>query len=81
MTLLESDDSILHVGTRARHVFDVSGAGDTVIATLTAMLAAGATIREAAGLANHAAGVVVGEVGVIPIDSIRLIEAVAADAS
>ncbi len=81
MTLLESDDSILHVETRARHVYDVSGAGDTVIATLTAMLAAGATIREAAGLANHAAGVVVGEVGVVPIDSTRLIEAVAADAS
>lgn len=81
MTLLESDTSILHVGTRARHVYDVSGAGDTVIATLTAMLAAGATIREAAALANHAAGVVVGEVGVVPIDPERLLEAVSTDAS
>jgi rfaE bifunctional protein kinase chain/domain len=76
MTLLESDEVVLHVGTRARRVFDVSGAGDTVIATLTAMLAAGASIREAVELANFAAGVVVGEVGVIPIEPERLVEAV-----
>lgn len=49
--------------TRAREVFDVSGAGDTVIATLTAALAAGATAADAATLANLAAGVVVSRIG------------------
>jgi len=76
MTLLESDDSIIHMGTRARHVFDVSGAGDTVIATLTSVLAAGGNVREAATLANYAAGVVVGEVGVVVITPERLLQAV-----
>jgi D-beta-D-heptose 7-phosphate kinase/D-beta-D-heptose 1-phosphate adenosyltransferase len=52
-----------HLPTAAREVFDVSGAGDTVIATLTAALAAGADIEHAAGLANLAAGVVVGKLG------------------
>jgi rfaE bifunctional protein kinase chain/domain len=77
MTLLEADDSVSHVATRAKHVYDVSGAGDTVIATLTTALAAGATVREAAELANHAAGVVVGEVGVVPIEPEALARAVA----
>ena len=76
MTLLESDDSVVHIEMRARHVYDVSGAGDTVIATLTAALAAGAGVREAATLANHAAGVVVAEVGVVPIKPDDLLEAV-----
>jgi len=67
---------VVHVETKARHVYDVSGAGDTVIATLTAALAAGATVREAATLANHAAGVVVAEVGVVPIKPDDLLEAV-----
>jgi D-beta-D-heptose 7-phosphate kinase/D-beta-D-heptose 1-phosphate adenosyltransferase len=52
-----------HLPTAAREVFDVSGAGDTVIATLTAALAAGADIERAAALANLAAGVVVGKLG------------------
>lgn len=52
-----------HVPTRAREVFDVSGAGDTVIATCTTALAAGAGFVEAAELANIAAGVVVGKLG------------------
>jgi D-beta-D-heptose 7-phosphate kinase/D-beta-D-heptose 1-phosphate adenosyltransferase len=52
-----------HLPTAAREVFDVSGAGDTVIATLTAALAAGADIGRAAALANLAAGVVVGKLG------------------
>ena len=47
----------------AREVADVTGAGDTVVATLALALAAGATIVEAAGLANHAAGIVVGKFG------------------
>lgn len=64
------------IPTRARRVHDVSGAGDTVIATLTVALAAGADILEAAHLANYAAGVVVGEVGAVPIDKQKLVEAI-----
>ena len=63
MMLLEGDAAPLYVETRAREVYDVTGAGDTVIATLAAGLAAGATLVEAAMLANHAAGVVVGKLG------------------
>lgn len=65
------------IPTRARRVHDVSGAGDTVIATLTAALASGADILEAATLANYAAGVVIGEVGAVPIDKQKLIDAIA----
>jgi len=62
MTLIGRGDYV-HLSTLAREVFDVTGAGDTVIATLTLAVAAGATVREAAYLANHAAGIVVGKVG------------------
>jgi D-beta-D-heptose 7-phosphate kinase/D-beta-D-heptose 1-phosphate adenosyltransferase len=61
--LLEGDNDPIYVETAAREVYDVTGAGDTVIATLAAALAAGATMLEAATLANHAAGIVVGKVG------------------
>jgi D-beta-D-heptose 7-phosphate kinase/D-beta-D-heptose 1-phosphate adenosyltransferase len=63
MMLLEQDGPPLYVETAAREVYDVTGAGDTVIAALASGLAAGATILEAAVLANHAAGIVVGKVG------------------
>ena len=63
MLLLEGNNQPVYVETAAREVYDVTGAGDTVIATLGAALAAGATMLEAAALANHAAGVVVGKVG------------------
>jgi D-glycero-beta-D-manno-heptose-7-phosphate kinase len=63
MSLLAEDDTLFHIPTVAREVYDVTGAGDTVIATLTLALAAGATPLEAAILANHAAGIVVGKVG------------------
>ena len=62
MTLFEGKEHS-HIPTVAREVFDVSGAGDTVIASLTLAVAAGASIRDAAILANHAAGVAVGKVG------------------
>ncbi len=68
MTLFGKDNSIRTIPTRARKVADVSGAGDTVIATLTMALAAGADIEEAATIANLAAGLVCEEVGVVPID-------------
>lgn len=57
----------LHLKTNAREVFDVSGAGDTVIATLAAMLAAGADIETAATIANQAAGIAVSKVGTAPV--------------
>ena len=63
MMLVEGDAEPVYVPTVAREVYDVTGAGDTVIATLAASLAAGASTVEAAMLANHAAGVVVGKVG------------------
>ena len=63
MMLLEGDGAPVFVETVAREVYDVTGAGDTVVATLAAALAAGATLTEAAVLANHAAGIVVGKLG------------------
>ncbi|AWK90227.1 D-glycero-beta-D-manno-heptose-7-phosphate kinase [Azospirillum thermophilum] len=56
-------ETAVHLPAEAREVFDVSGAGDTVVATLTAALAAGAGLADAARLANLAAGIVVGKVG------------------
>jgi D-glycero-beta-D-manno-heptose-7-phosphate kinase len=63
MMLLEGGGEPVYVPTAAREVYDVTGAGDTVIATLAASVAAGASLVEAAMLANHAAGIVVGKVG------------------
>ncbi len=62
MTLFD-EDGATHEPTQAREVYDVSGAGDTVIATLAVMLAAGLPMRAAASVANHAAGIVVGKLG------------------
>jgi rfaE bifunctional protein kinase chain/domain len=63
MTLFERSGRITHIPTCAQEVYDVSGAGDTVIATLTLCKAAGAPLTDAAIVANHAAGVVVGKIG------------------
>ncbi|MEK6333702.1 MAG: D-glycero-beta-D-manno-heptose-7-phosphate kinase [Acidobacteriota bacterium] len=63
MMLIEGNLDPVLVETSAREVFDVTGAGDTVIATLAAALATGATMAEAAMLANQAAGIVVGKLG------------------
>ena len=80
MALFTGDDpknaEVTHIPTVAREVYDVTGAGDTVIATLALALAAGASIREAAVLANHAAGVVVGKVGTASLTRGELIEAI-----
>lgn len=62
--------------TKARKVADVSGAGDTVISTLTVAMAAGADILEASYLANYAGGLVCEEVGIVPIDKEKLFETV-----
>lgn len=63
MMLLEGEGEPVYVKTAAREVYDVTGAGDTVIAALAGALASGATMLEAAAFANHAAGIVVGKVG------------------
>ena len=63
MMLLEGDGEPVYVETAAREVYDVTGAGDTVIAALAGALSAGSTMLEAAAFANHAAGIVVGKVG------------------
>jgi D-beta-D-heptose 7-phosphate kinase/D-beta-D-heptose 1-phosphate adenosyltransferase len=75
MTLLGADNDVTHIPTMAREVYDVTGAGDTVIATLALALAAGAQINEAAVIANHAAGVVVGKVGTATVSREELIAA------
>jgi len=63
MTLLQQDRAALHLPTQAREVFDVTGAGDTVIATLATALGAGRALEDATALANLAAGVVVSKLG------------------
>ena len=63
MLLCQRDQKPFHIPTVAQEVFDVSGAGDTAIATFTLAIAAGASPIEAAILSNHAAGIVVGKVG------------------
>lgn len=61
--LFEKDSEPYHSPTRAQEVFDVSGAGDTAIALFTLALCAGASLREATEVSNHASGVVVGKLG------------------
>jgi D-glycero-beta-D-manno-heptose-7-phosphate kinase len=63
MSLFQRGGKITHIPTVAREVFDVTGAGDTVISTLTLAMAAGASMVDAATLSNYAAGIVVGVVG------------------
>jgi D-beta-D-heptose 7-phosphate kinase/D-beta-D-heptose 1-phosphate adenosyltransferase len=76
MLLQEKDGESFSIPASAREVFDVTGAGDTVAATLALALAAGATMPEAALLANHAAGVVVGKVGAATLTVQELLGAI-----
>lgn len=76
MTLFEKGGKVTHIPTFAKEVYDVTGAGDTVIATLTLSHCAGASLRDAAIYANHAAGVVVGEVGTAVISRNDLISSI-----
>jgi rfaE bifunctional protein kinase chain/domain len=80
LSLFERGRAPVEVPTAAREVFDVTGAGDSVIATMALALAAGATLREAAILANCAAGVVVGKVGTAQVTPSELLAAVQAGA-
>jgi rfaE bifunctional protein kinase chain/domain len=76
MTLYEKDRRS-HEPARAREVFDVSGAGDTVIATLAVMLGAGVPLRDAVSVANQAAGIVVGKLGTAVVQPDELRDALA----
>jgi D-beta-D-heptose 7-phosphate kinase/D-beta-D-heptose 1-phosphate adenosyltransferase len=76
MKLYRRGKHAYHTPTKAREVFDVSGAGDTVIAFFTAALAAGVSGDEAAELANHAAGVVVSKLGTATVSAEELIASV-----
>ncbi|MDP4219444.1 MAG: D-glycero-beta-D-manno-heptose-7-phosphate kinase [Bacteroidota bacterium] len=67
------------IPTRAQQVADVSGAGDTVIATLAVASACGASVREAAMIANRAAGIVIEELGIVPIYKQQLLDALLED--
>lgn len=72
MTLLQADRPELHLPARAREVFDVTGAGDTVIAVLASALAAGETLADAVMLSNIAAGIVVGKLGTAVVSATEL---------
>jgi rfaE bifunctional protein kinase chain/domain len=73
MTLFDADGE-LHVSAQAREVFDVTGAGDTVIATMAALAAAGVSLRNALPLANRAGGLVVGKFGTATVSYEELFE-------
>jgi D-beta-D-heptose 7-phosphate kinase/D-beta-D-heptose 1-phosphate adenosyltransferase len=74
MKLFEKGRRVEHIPTVAQEVFDVSGAGDTVISTFTLALCVGASKLEAAHIANYAAGIVVGKVGTATTDRSELLE-------
>ncbi|WP_457913897.1 bifunctional D-glycero-beta-D-manno-heptose-7-phosphate kinase/D-glycero-beta-D-manno-heptose 1-phosphate adenylyltransferase HldE [Candidatus Gillettellia adelgis] len=76
MTLLQHKRLPIHLPTQAQEVFDVTGAGDTVIGVLGAALAAGNSLEESCFLANAAAGVVVGKLGTASVSSVELEKAV-----
>jgi rfaE bifunctional protein kinase chain/domain len=76
MTLFQDTGEITHIPTMAQEVFDVTGAGDTVISVLTLALAVGAGVKQAAFLSNYAAGLVVGEVGTATLKASDLEDAV-----
>jgi rfaE bifunctional protein kinase chain/domain len=74
MMLFSRDNAPFHTPTRAKEVFDVSGAGDTAIALFTLALCAGATPNEAAEISNHASGIVVGKLGTATVSLDELLK-------
>lgn len=76
MTLIRANEPELHLPTDAKEVYDVTGAGDTVIATLALSIAADATFSEASALANIAAGVVVGKLGTSTVSEVEIAQAI-----
>ena len=81
MALFESGRPIYRIATRARQVYDVSGAGDTVLSVLGLALGLGASFQESTRMANAAAGIVVGKLGTAPISIEELTSALAATGS
>jgi rfaE bifunctional protein kinase chain/domain len=73
MSLYQANE-VLHEPTHTREVFDVSGAGDTVIATLAVMLASGAALPDAVRIANRAAGIVVGKLGTAVVSREEIVQ-------
>lgn len=76
LSLFEKNGKVTHIPTFAKEVYDVTGAGDTVIAAFTLCYSAGKGLREAAIFANHAAGIVVGEVGTAVVTPEEIIESI-----
>lgn len=76
MSIFSSDTQVVQVPTFAKKVFDVTGAGDTVIAALALGVAAGLPLAEACVMANYAAGIVVGKIGCVPCAADELVAAV-----
>lgn len=83
MTLVEGRERVTHMPAQARDVFDVTGAGDTVLATLAVAIACGAELRDASRLANIAAGLAVGKMGTasVSLDEMRLAVSARANSS
>src|SRR3989338_92745 len=73
MSLFELDGEVTNIPTKAKEVYDVTGAGDTSVATIALSLASGASLKEAAIIANHAAGITVGKIGTstVSIDELK----------
>ena len=76
MTLFQENGEVTNIPTMAKEVYDVTGAGDTVISVLTLAMAVGATPKQAAFLSNYAAGIVVGEVGTATLRASELEDSV-----
>ena len=80
MTLFEkAKGRVTNIPTKAKEVYDVTGAGDTVIATLSMALSVGASYEEAARISNHAAGIVVSKLGTATVTPEELIDNITAD--
>jgi D-beta-D-heptose 7-phosphate kinase/D-beta-D-heptose 1-phosphate adenosyltransferase len=79
MTVFEVNQEPYHVPTVAKEVYDVTGAGDTVVGTMSLALGTGASIKGAARLANYAAGIVVGKVGTATVHYEELIKGIRED--
>jgi len=71
---LYTEDQVVHFPAMAREVFDVSGAGDTVIATMAVMLGSGMPMAEAVEIANRAGGIVVGKLGTATVTKEELFD-------
>ncbi len=74
MSLFTENEKPYHIPTAAQHVYDVTGAGDTVISSFVSSVCAGANLKEAAWISNHAAGVVIREIGTAQVSKRELLE-------